>query len=593
MTFEQILLFGLLGIIIVFFVWGRFRYDLVAMGGLLTAVLVGLVPSDTAFEGFSNEAVITVAAVLILSRGLEVSGAIDTLAAVLIPKVKSLSVQMAGLTGIGAVMSAIMNNVGALALLMPATINAARELKKSPSLFLMPLSFGSILGGLVTLIGTPPNIVIASYREDEFGAPFEMFDFTPVGLVVMVAGVIFLVTLGWRLLPKDRKAAPAPHEIFDVEGYLSEAKVPEGSGVIGQKVGELFDEARDENVQIAGIIRGKEKRLRLPKSLALRKGDILLLEATPDDLDKFVHDNSLELQGRPDTDKPILKNEDVSLLEAVISTDSRLIGRKLADMRLRSRYGLNILGLARQGKAMRERLRSIKLKPGDVLLFQAEADAAGDAMRRLGLLPLRERGLQIGRRTQAWLAAGLLVGSVALAASGLTSLTIALGIGALLTVGLGIVPLRELYTSIDWPVIVLIGAMIPIGSALETTGATDLLAGQILGLSGNAPAWVLLTLILVLTMTLSDIMNNVTTAIIMAPVSVTIAQTLSVNTDAFLMAVAVGASCSFLTPIGHKNNALIMGPGGYQFGDYWRMGLPLEVIVTLVGVPIILLVWGL
>ena len=595
MTFEQIALFILLGAVMYFFISGRLRYDVIAIGALLIAVVIGVVPAGRAFSGFASAAVVTVAAVLIISRGLTNSGAVERVAHYLLPGVKSLTLKMSSLNFFTGGLSAVMNNVGALALLMPATISAAKKLKKSPSLFLMPLSFASILSGMVTLIGTPPNIIIASLREEYLGAPYTMFDFTPVGAVVAVVGILFLTLIGWRLLPGERKAQTSAEDLFQIEGYTAEVLAPKESKYIGIPLFKLDKKAHQYGIHIAGLIRNKRRILNLASHHLLEARDILLLEADPDDLDKFAHELGFQIKGDTAQDKAKFSSEDVVLVEAVVSADSRLITRRIGDLRLKSRYHINLLGVSRQGATLRKSLQNIKVRTGDVFLLQAERDTYPTTLSRLGLLPLAERGFSIGKRPQALIAAALLAGAVALAALGWLDLTIALTAAALGMVLAGIVPVQDIYESIDWPVIILVGAMIPIGGALQTVGATGLMAGGLLDMAGffDLPIYLILGLVMLVTMTLSDVMNNVATAVVMAPVGLAVAAALGVNPDTFLMAVAVGASCAFLTPIGHKNNALILGPGGYKFGDYWRMGLPLEVLILLVAVPMILTVWPL
>ena len=593
MSTDQITIFLLLFCVIGLFIWGRWRYDLVAFAALISAVLLDLVPAANAFAGFSSSAVITVAAVLVISRGLSTSGAIDRVTHIVVPQVKSLALQITSLAGFAGTLSAIMNNVGALALLMPATINAAKKVGRSPSLLLMPLSFGSILGGLITLIGTPPNIIIASYREQALGAPYQMFDFAPVGLVITAAGVLFLALFGWKLIPKERQAASPIDELLEIDAYVAEVVAPKTSAAIGKNIIELEDIADECELRIAGLIRNNQRILGPARHTLIEAKDILILKAGPKELDKFVEKLGLMIKGGTEKSRALFSSDDVLLIEAVVSSDSRLIGHIIGDLRLKSRYRLNLLGVSRQGKTIRARLHKIMFRSGDVLLLQADQDAISTNLPHLGLLPLAGRDLQIGKRRHAWLAAGFMASAVVLAASGIMSLTIALSLAALLMVLSGIVPLRDLYESIDWPVIVLVGAMIPVGGALETTGATALIADSILRLADGWSPVVVLAALLIVTMTLSDVMNNTATAVVMAPVSISMSMQLGVNPDPFLMAVAVGASCAFLTPIGHKNNALIMGPGGYAFGDYWRMGLPLEIIVALAAVPMIILVWPL
>ena len=593
MTIDQALVLILFTGLFAMFVWGRWRYDLVAITALIAAVFMGLVPAGQAFSGFGHPAVITVAAVLIVSRALSVSGAIERLTAVMLPPVRSLTAHIGLLSGVGAVLSAFMNNIGALALLMPATIDAAKKSERPPALLLMPLSFGTILGGLITLIGTPPNIIIANVRTDVAGQPFAMFDFAPVGLTLAVLGVAYLALIGWRLVPKERQAKSAGEELFDIDAYVTEVKVVDGAKAVGRSVAELDDVADACDVRIAGLIRARKRILRTSRATEVMAGDIIILEADPAGLDRFAHKLGLEIVGDAPRDRALLSSTEVALTEAVVSPDSRMIGRITGQMRLKSRYGLNLLGVSRQGTPVRRRLHKVIFQSGDVLLLQGDADSMHMTMTRLGLLPLASRGMGLGQRGQAWLALSFLAAAVAAASSGLIPLPIAFAAAAVAVVASNIVPLRDVYDSVDWPVIVLLGALIPVGQALQTTGATALIADAILALASGTGPVLVLVLIMVVTMTLSDIMNNAATAVVMAPIAITLSDRLGVSSDPFLMAVAVAASCAFLTPIGHQNNALVMGPGGYRFGDYWRVGLPLEVLIVALGVPMILWVWPL
>ncbi len=592
MTNEQITILVILVGVFIFFLWGRWRYDVVAFSALMISVVSGVISPEDAFNGFSHPAVITVAAVLIISSGLAISGVIDRIAHIVVPPLKSLFLQITIMSSFSAILSALMNNVAALALLMPATIDSAKKAERSPALLLMPLSFGSILGGLVTLIGTPPNIVIAHYRETVSGQPFSMFDFSPVGLVVAIVGVFFLGTIGWRLLPKERQAKSASDEMFDIDDYVAECLVGEGSLAIDKTIKELDETADSCDVRIAGLIRDGKRILRLSRSRIIKQSDIIILNAGPKELDAFSHKLNLEIVGGK-YDKSLLFSDDVALQEAVVSADSRVIGRKIGEIRLKSRSALNLLAVSRQGQKIQKQLHQLVFKSGDVLLLQGDNDSMTKSMDRLGLLPLAARGFAMGKRGHGGIAILLLAGAITAAATGFASLTIALAIAALGMVLFSIIPVRDLYHTIDWPVIVLVASMIPIGGALESTGTTELIAAAILDISIGHSAFFVMAILFIVTMTLSDLMNNVATAVMMAPIAVSMAHSLEVNPDSFLMAVAVSSSCAFLTPIGHKNNALIMGPGGYKFGDYWRMGLPLEIIITIVALPMIAWVWPL
>lgn len=592
MTIDQTILFVLLFFVFVFLIWGRLRYDLVAFIALIVALLTGVVPKDQAFSGFGHPATIIIALVLIISRGLSSSGVIEVVARQVGRFSSSLQSHIAAMAGISAVLSAVMNNVAALALLMPVDIQAAAKAKRSPALSLMPLSFASILGGMITLIGTPPNIIIAEFRQKAMGESFTMFDFTPVGLACAVAGVIFVATIGWRLIPASRREQDAAKDLMDIGSYIAELNVPEGSPAIGQRVRDLNDLAEENDVMVVGLVR---KGARLPgqaRWTEIKEKDTLVVESAPEALDTFVGLLKLDF-GQQETEAKLLDNEDMSLLEVVVPQGARIEGRSAMALRLQYLHAVTLLGVSRQGRQFRERVRKLNIKAGDVLLLYGPRNRLNEISRWLGTLPLAERGLELIQRHKSWLAVGVFAAAILSASFGLIYLPIALAIVVALYAMLNIIPPQQVYESIEWPVIVLLGSMIPIGSALEASGGTGLIAGLVTNFSeGYSPVFVL-ALLMVITMTLSDVMNNTATAIIAAPIAVEIATKLQVNPDPFLMTVAVAASCAFLTPIGHKNNTLIMGPGGYRFGDYWRMGLPLEILVILVSIPTILWVWPL
>ena len=588
MTADQILIFAILGLAMVFFLWGRWRYDVVAFTALIAAVVGGVVPSANAFAGFGHPAVVTVAAVLVISRALQASGIIDRFADLMVRTARSQTSQIGTLSGTGAVLSAFMNNVGALALLMPLAL----RLGGKPAALLMPLSFGSILGGLITLIGTPPNIIIATFRADVTGEPFHLFDFAPVGLPVAVIGLLFVVTIGWRLIPRDRSGRKSAADLFEVRDYIAEASIPEDSELIGISVAELEHRSDDRSI-VVGLIRGETRMLHTLRRQVLRAGDRLLIRTDPAVLDKLSAEKGLELAGESELSDESLRSNEVGLIEAVVPPGARIEGRSAQMLHLRRRYGAALIALARQGQPVRERLSTIRIQAGDVLMLQGEADGLPDVIAALGCLPLAERGLSLGRPNKMWLPIAIFAAAVGATALNLAPVHISFSAAVIALILFNRVTPREAYETIDWSVIILLGAMIPLGGALQSTGGTELIAGAILGLAGAVPAFAIVAIMLIVTMTLSDLMNNAATAIVMAPIGVAIAHQLQVNADPFLMATAVGASCAFLTPIGHQNNVLVMGPGGYKFGDYWRMGLPLEALIVIVSVPLILLFWPL
>jgi di/tricarboxylate transporter len=590
LTPDQLTLFSLLLFVFAFLIWGRWRYDLVAFVALLAALLTGLVPVEQAFSGFGHPATVIIALVLIVSRGLSNSGAIEIIVRHLVDASRKLSTHITIMSGLAAGLSALMNNVAALALLMPVDMHAAKKAGRSPALSLMPLSFASILGGMITLIGTPPNIIIAEFRGEVLGEPYRMFDFAPVGIACAAVGVAYVALIGWRLLPSGRHSADAGKELFDLANYIAEVRVPEGSPAIGKLVRDLENQAAKSEVEIIGLTRRGRRLPGLARIAEIKAGDILVMEASPDSLEEALGVLKLEYVGKG---KAQLADKHLILNEAVVQESSRLAGKSAMEVRMLYRYQVALVGVSRQGERFRDNVRKLELRPGDVLLLLGADERLADVTSRLGLLPLADRGQRVIQRDKAWLAVGIFGAAIVAASVGLLYLPVALGCATALYVLLNIVPIRDVYTSVEWPVIVLLGSMIPIGGALQSTGGTALIAGGIVDLSAGFSPVVVLTLLVVVTMTLSDVMNNTATAVIAAPIAIEIAARLNVSPDPFLMGVAVAASCAFLTPIGHKNNTLIMGPGGYHFGDYWRMGLPLEILIVVVSVPTIIAVWPL
>ncbi len=591
MNTQQAILFVLIGTLFVFLIWGRYRYDIVAFGALLTAYLLGLIPTEQVFSGFGHPAVIIIALVLIISRGLYLSGAIELISAALLNGTRRIGQHIALMAWVSAGLSALMNNVAALALLMPVDLQAAQKAERSPALTLMPLSFASILGGMITLIGTPPNIVIATFREEALGAPYTMFDFAPVGVAVAAVGIAYVALIGWRLIPVARSANRTNSPAQDLEQYLAELRVPSDATVIGEHLETLNAAADEAGVQILGLIRDGERLPGMSAKIALQGDDRIVVEGGPDGIDAFVGALALSYTDSDRPSKAVSGN--TVMREVAVPSTSRLVGRSEFDLRLRYSHGVILLGISRNGVKIRERLRRTPIQAGDLLLLLGPEDSLDDVVEWMDCLPLAPRGLDVIQRKKASWAITLFAGAIGLASFELVYLPIALACVALLYILLDIVPLSQVYESIEWPVIVLLAAMIPISVALEVSGGTELLADLFVRSTQGWPIILILTALMVVTMTLSDVLNNVATALIAAPIALDVALRLEVNPDPFLMAVAVAASCAFLTPIGHKNNTLIMGPGGYAFGDYWRMGLPLEILVVITAIPMILLVWPL
>jgi len=589
MSNDLYMIFGLIILMLLFFIWGKWRYDIVSLVTLLVASLAGLVPMDEVFQGFGHPAVITVAAVLVVSKGLMNAGVVDFMARYLLRLGDNILVQMTFLVLAVTISSAFMNNIGALALMMPVAIKMARKNNKSPSIFLMPLAFGSLLGGMTTLVGTPPNIIISTFRADYTGEAFGMFDFSPVGGAVALAGVIFILLIGWRLIPK-RTGGKSDEDLFEIKDYITELKIPEESEYIGRTIHELEEAVKGE-LKVVSVIRN-EKNMAAPSlKLSLEQEDSVIVEATAGEIQEILDATDLKLADTDKLSQEDIKTDEVEIMEAVVMTNSFIIGRTAKSMRIRSRYGINLLGVAREGVRLSKSPDSVRFVVGDILLLQGPPETLSEIITQWGCLPLAGRGISLGKPRR--LIPGLLIFATALAltALGIIPVQVSFMAAAVVMVLGNFISLKEMYESIDWSIIVLLGSIIPVSRALETTGGAQLIAESVLGLADRLPVWAMVLAVLVISMTLSDIVNNAAAVLIMAPIALEIAGGLSASPDAFLMSVAIGASCSFLTPIGHQSNTLVMGPGGYKFGDYWRMGLPLEIIVAAVAVPMIMFVW--
>ncbi|MBN1849970.1 MAG: SLC13 family permease [Deltaproteobacteria bacterium] len=595
MTGDQLMVFAILSATLVLFIWGRWRYDLVAMAALLLFFFTGLVRADQLFLGFGHPAVITVAAVLVISRGLLNAGVIDTLSRQLAKVGTRPIAQVTVLTAIVIACSGFMNNVGALALLMPVAIWMSRQSGRSPSMLLMPLAFGSLVGGLITLIGTPPNIIIALFREDTGKPAFSMFDFTPVGAGIALAALLFISLTGWRLTPR-REGQGAPEELFEIDGYISEVLIPEDSRFVGQTIFHLISAMeKDQQLTIGALIRG-DRHIPAPSFYeVLHAGDLLVVEADSEELQFLVDDLGLELaQARDQVDgKDMMESEDIRIVEAIVAPGSSMVGKTAVGMRLRRGYGVNLLAVARHGQRVKKRLGNIIFTLGDILLLQGSRESLQKAIASLGCLPLAERGFHLPKPRQVLAAVAIFGSAMTAAALNMMPVQIAFSSAAMFMVLVGLISVREIYENIDWPIIILLGAMFPIGKALESTGGAQLISDRMLLLSYSLPSAITLGVLMVGTMLLSNVVNNAAAAVLMAPIAMNLAEGMGVSADPLLMGVAIGASCAFLTPVGHQSNALVMEPGGYRFGDYWRLGLPLSVVTIAVAIPLILFFWPL
>ncbi|HEX8584804.1 MAG TPA: SLC13 family permease [Allosphingosinicella sp.] len=591
MTTPQALAFAVLAGMMLLFIWGRIRFDLVAVLALLVSLLLGIVKPDEAFTGFSDDIVIIVASALVISAAVERSGVVEAVIARLTNGMTRMGSQLTVLVGSVTFLSAMVKNIGALAMLMPSAFQLAKKSGSSPSCMLMPMAFGSLLGGLITLVGTSPNIIVSKVREDMTGEPFGMFDYAPVGLGLACAGLIFL-RFGYKLLPASRRAAPTLGEALDIEDYATEAEVPANSPAEGITVS-AFRAMVEGEITVTSIHRwGKPGAMPLPDAM-INAGDVLTLKGDPDALERAIAAAGLELEGQHREAAAATASSNVGVIEAVIGRDSALIGQAAGRMALHDRHGVNLIAVSRRGERITSRLRDIVLNPGDVIVLQGTLDTLPERLRELGCLPLAERTLRLGSARRGLIPVGILAAAMALTALGYVPVAVAFFGAAALIMLAGALPAREAYDRIEWPILIMIGALIPVSDSLRTTGATDVVAAWLSQVASTLPAWGALGLILVAAMAVTPFLNNAATVLVMAPIAATFASDLGYRPEAFLMATAVGAGCDFLTPIGHQCNTLVMGPGGYRFSDYARLGAPLSLLVIVLGVPLILATWPL
>lgn len=590
MTLPQWLSIATLAGMMALFLWGRFRYDVTAVIALLAALALGVVKPADAFKGFADDIVIIVGSALVISAAVQRSGAIEIAMRFLAGRVTSIRSQLLVLTASVGVSSALVKNVGALAMLMPAALQMAKKNKTSPSVFLMPMSFASLLGGLMTLVGTSPNIIVSRVREEMTGRPFAMFDYFPTGFGLLVIGLIFL-RFGYRLLPRDRRAAPTMGEALNISGYVTEASVTKGSQAIGETIAE-FIERHDDQIAVMSLLRG-DMRGTVHPNIHLHEDDILILSGEPDALERVIARDGLALTGEGKDEEDADKADEIGVIEAVVTTESALIGRTAGRLSLRERFGVNLIAVSRAGEHLTNKIGQTVLQAGDVIVMQGPVGLLPDRLRQLGALPLATREIRLGNSHRSWLPLFILAAAMIATATGAVPVAVAFFAAAALIVITGTLPIGEAYNAVEWPILIMLAALIPVSESLQTTAASDILATGLAHIAATLPPWGAVALILVAAMAVTPFLNNAATVLVMAPIAAVFARDLGYRPEPFLIATAMGAGCDFLTPIGHQCNTLVLGPGGYRFSDYAKLGAPLSILVVLVGTPLILWTWPL
>ena len=591
MTLQQGLAFGLVGLTIAAFVWGRFRYDLVALAALVAGLAVGIIPAEAAFDGFRNDITIIIAAALVVSAAFSRSGIVEWMLGRVIPRLKTERSQVPVLTAVVTVLSMLTKNVGALAIMLPVALRVCRRTGTSPSRLLMPMAFGAMAGGMVTLVGTSPNIIVAGVREDLVGEPFRMFDYAPVGLALTAAALLFL-GFAYRLLPKDRRGAAEMSAALAANAFSTDARAPDDWAREKMTVSALA-EAGGGEVEILAVVRDGKRITRPRGNVVVRRSDLAVVQGTAEALAHFVSRTQLVLAGErraPPTDEP---SEEIDVVEAVVGPNSPLLDRTIASSNLHGTYGVNLLGVSRSGRQVTQLLRNARLRQGDIILLQGAEHRLPDALAELDLLPLAERQVGLGSVRRRFMPALVLAAAMLLVGFQFVPVAAAFFGAAVLIVMLGGLKMREAYQALDGPLLVLIAALIPVSAAIQETGGAELIANALGGLFGGMPGLAAVAALMLAAMAVTPFLNNAATVLILAPIGATLATQLGYRPDAFLMAVAVGAACDFLTPIGHQCNTLVMRPAGYRFADYPRLGAPLSLLVLLAGPPLILAFWPL
>lgn len=589
--YQPTLLFAIFFIALILFMWGIWRYDIIALIALFAALLTGIIPYSHAFSGFSNPAVALVASIMILSKAISISGFFQSLISWFKRFSENIAMHISLFTVMGALLASFMSAIGALGILMPIAIQTSMDNKRSPSLVLMPLAFGAVLGELLTLISSPVSILISEYRQQIIGKPFNMFDFTPVGIVVALAGILFISLIGWRLLP-DRGKSKKEEEGFQIPDYITEVKITHESPFVKKTIGEIEKNTEAEFNIIAVVHRGI-KRFTFSKRDILRINDILIIEADHANLEKILNAGKLKLTSEKHLTSASLSSEETKLVEAVVAPNSNNIGQSAKMLRLRSRYSINLLAISRKGGEFRQNINDVRWQEGDVVLLQGNADTLQETIVSFGLVPLAEREIQIGLKKNDFLLIVIYLSAVIFAALHILPAAIAFTLAVLVLTVSNVIPYRLLYQSIDWSVIFLLGALIPLGEAMQSSGASAIITHQFIAICAHYPPVVALVLIMLLTMVISNLMNFIVAAVVMAPIAFHIANGLHINVDAFLMAIVISSVCAFLTPIAHKSNLIVFNPGRYKFYDYLRLGLPMELIVIASAVPALLWIWPL
>jgi di/tricarboxylate transporter len=585
---------------ITLFILQRIRYDIVAALMLLAVGLAGILSFEELFSGFASPAVITVAAALVIAKGLENSGLLDRVEEYLLRFESRPMLPFLLLLTMVAIVSGFINNIAALAITLPIALSLSHRLKLEPSKMLIPLAYASVIGGSITLIGTPSNILIGTIAREELGRQLDIFEFIPVGLPLIVVFLAVFLIMGKYVLPK--RTTPYAGERFELPKYITELTVTEKSKFSGNSIGQLEKEY-DWTIDVVRIIRGSRETETPYSNTRIMVGDVLVIRTEAEELENIVKGTGLEIRKKSDEEKEKekaiekeknkeqeKKGKELKVVEVVVLPDSALINKTAKQMYIRDRFNVTLLGIARHGSTITKRVAEIRIKLGDVLLLEAAEADLQNVFEELKCAPLRTRGISLHARAPPVLTLLIAGVSIALSAFNILPIEVGLSIGAVGMLVLRCIDIKEAYNAIQWPILVLIGALIPFGTAMQKTGADRFIAEQISNVGATDPI-VALVVIFIVTTLLSNVINNVAAAVFMAPVALQLSEILSISGFPMLMAVAFAAAVPYLTPISHQSNLLVMEAGGYKFTDYIRLGAPLTVVTAIVVLLLVPIFW--
>jgi di/tricarboxylate transporter len=598
MTFEIAEVLIILAIAIVLFASERIRVDVIAIMVMLTLLFTGLVSIEEAFSGFSSPAVVTVWAIYIVSAGLMYTGIADFLGRRImrVSGTEEWRLILVIMTTVG-VMSAFMNNIGATAVLLPAVIAIGRELKVPASKLLIPLAFGSLLGGVTTLIGTPPNLLVSQALGAAGFEPFTLFDYTPMGLIIMVSSIAYMVLIGRHLLPvRQQDQGENLVEDYKLKNYLTELKVLPDSPLIGMGLVESRL-GQEHGLTVMGIIRDGSVRLGVMPDAQIRSDDLLLVRGPLDKLLSLEESLGIAIDPHFRMSETDLTSPDSMVAEVVVSQKANFIGQNLVQIDFRKRFNLTVLAIRHHEEAIVDRINRVPIELGDTLLVHGRPEHVENLEQLPDFLVLGPVAVALDkehRRTdKAPYALVIFLLMIGLVATGTIHISAAAVLASVLMVLTGCLTMDEAYRSVEWQSVFLIAGMLPMGIAMANTGTAQYLSDLIISLVGDYGPQAIMIGLFVLTTIITEFMSNAAAAVLVAPIAISAAAQIGVAPYAFVMGVGIAASNSFLFPIGHQASVLVYGPGNYRFFDYTKVGLPLTILIWILLIIFLPIFWPL